>query len=335
MSDKIINEMDGLSPPIQSFLGYCISVKNKSAKTVDEYRKDLKTFFRFYKRHTKRVSTDIKFEDIPLDDVTYEMIDNVTVKDLLIYMKYLAETRKNNAATRSRKTSSLRTFYTYLTEYNFIQNNPTAKLHVPQKEKKLPRHLTLEQSIELLKSVDGNYKERDYCILTMFLNCGLRLQELVDINYNDINSDGTLIVKGKGSKERLLYLNQACIDSIADYLKVRPRDKIKNEHKNALFISSQNRRMSASMVQKLVYKYLAKIGLSAADGYSCHKLRHTAATLMYQTGNVDVRVLKEFLGHENLATTQIYTHVSDSQLKDAAFSNPLSKVNINKKSKKE
>lgn len=317
--------MQGLSEPIQSFLGYCISVKNKSSKTVNEYCKDLKTFFRFYKQHYKLVDKNTEFDKISLNDITYELISKVTVTDLLIYMKYLAEVRGNNAATRSRKTSSLRTFYGYLNEYNFINHNPTSNLHVPKKNKKLPRYLTLEQSIELLNSVDGPYKERDYCILTLFLNCGLRLQELVDINYNDIKSDGTLTVKGKGNKERIVYLNQSCLDAIVKYMEKRPKDGVKD--KSALFISRENRRMSVSMVQKLVYKYLAKIGLKAEDGYSCHKLRHTAATLMYQTGKVDVRTLKEILGHENLSTTQIYTHVSDNQLKEAANANPLSKIN--------
>ena len=187
----------------------------------------------------------------------------------------------------------------------------------------MPKYLTLEQSIELLESVDGSHKERDYCIITLFLNCGLRLSELVGLNVSDIRRDNTARVLGKGNKERIIYLNDACIDAINAYLKVRPSDGLKD--RNALFISNQMKRMSPVTVQKLVYKYLEKIGLDS-QGYSCHKLRHTAATLMYQHGNVDIRVLKEILGHENLGTTEIYTHLNSEQMEKAANSNPLSKV---------
>ncbi len=326
--ENVIEDFDykALPVPVQSFLGYCTSVKNKSPKTVEEYRKDLTTFFRFYKVNKNLVGSDIPFEKISISDVDLRLIESVKITDLLIFMQYLAQERKNNAATRARKTSCLRSFYKYLNEYNFISVNPTENLHIPKIDKKLPHHLTLEQSVELLKSIDGPNKERDYCILTLFLNCGMRLQELVDINYNDIRNDGTIIIKGKGSKERLVYLNDACIKAINDYMAVRPKDGLKGDSRSALFISRNHNRINVSTVQKLVYKYLSNIGLSAQDGFSCHKLRHTAATLMYQTGNVDVRVLKELLGHENLSTTQIYTHVSDKQLKNASFSNPLSQI---------
>ena len=194
---------------------------------------------------------------------------------------------------------------------------------MPKLEKSLPKYLTLEQSIELLNAVEGKYKERDYAILTIFLNCGLRLSELVGLNVTDIRNDNTMRVIGKGSKERVVYLNDACISAIKAYLAVRPTDNVKD--KKALFLSSRLQRISPKTVQAMVYKYLEKIGLDS-QGYSCHKLRHTAATLMYQHGNVDIRVLKDVLGHENLGTTQIYTHISDKQLEKAANSSPLAKI---------
>ena len=208
-----------------------------------------------------------------------------------------------------------------------LKENPLKNLDRPPQKKKnpLPKYLTLEQSIELLNAVDGKFKERDYCILTFFLNCGMRLAELVSMDYTDIRSDNTAQIIGKGSKKRIIYLNDACMAAYKAYMAVRPVDGVKAADKYALFLSSQNRRISREMVQKLVYKYLEKIGLDS-QGYSVHKLRHTAATLMYQHGNVDIRVLKDVLGHENLSTTEIYTHLDSSQIERAAKSNPLSKV---------
>ena len=211
---------------------------------------------------------------------------------------------------------------------HLLDTNPVEQLESPKKKKALPKYLTLEQSIELLNAVDGNNKQRDYCILTLFLNCGLRVSEMAGLNYNDIHSDGTMRVVGKGNKERIVYLNSACIEAYNEYMKVRPIDEVKD--KKALFISRNHRRMSVKTIQAMVYKYLEKIGLDS-QGYSCHKLRHTAATLMYQQGGVDVRVLKEVLGHENLGTTEIYTHLSSEQMKNAADSNPLAKIKPKKK----
>lgn len=195
----------------------------------------------------------------------------------------------------------------------------------------MPKFLSLEQSIELLNTIDGKYKERDYCILTLFLNCGMRLSELVGINLTDINyEEKTLRLFGKGSKERIVYLNEACISAIKDYLPLRPNGSIKSsKDKNALFISRNGNRISPKTVQWLVKKYLSEIGLTSPNGstgYSVHKLRHTAATLMYQHGNVDIRILKDILGHESLSTTEIYTHLSSTQMEKAAESNPLAKV---------
>ena len=204
-----------------------------------------------------------------------------------------------------------------------IPENPMEELESPKLKKSLPKYLTLDESVQLLESIDGRDKERDYAIITLFLNCGLRLSELCSLNYTDIKSDGTLTVTGKGNKERTIYLNEMCIDAVKDYMKVRPVDGVKD--KNALFLSGRKNRISPKTVQHLVEKYIEKSGLGDR-GFSTHKLRHTAATLMYQKGGVDVLLIKDILGHENLATTEIYTHIVDSQLKNAVESNPLNKL---------
>lgn len=328
MAIDSINEASGI---IRDYLLYLQTVKGKSPKTVDEYFSDLRTFFRFIKVKKGIVDSSTPFESIKVDDVDISIISGVTLSDAYEFMNYLLRDRDNNASTRSRKTSSLHSFFDYITvKKHLLDKNPIEELERPKRKKSLPKYLTLEQSIELLNAVDGKHKERDYCIITLFLNCGLRLSELVGLNVTDIRPDSTARILGKGNKERIIYLNKACIDAISDYLRVRPVDNVKD--KNALFISNQLKRMSPKTVQALVYKYLEKIGLDA-QGYSCHKLRHTAATIMYQHGNVDIRVLKEILGHENLGTTEIYTHLNSQQMQQAADANPLSK--IRPKSKKE
>lgn len=309
---------------IKEYLYYLQTIKAKSPKTVDEYYIDLRTFFRYIKLQRGLVPDNTDFDKIRIDDVDIELIKTITLNDAYEYMDYLYRERNNQNASRSRKCSSLKGYFNFIfSKKHYLDKNPIAELEVPKRKKSLPKYLTLEQSIELLNSVEGPYKERDYAIITIFLNCGLRVSEMAGLNYTDIRTDNTLRVLGKGNKERIIYLNSACISAINDYKKVRPVDGVKD--KNALFISRNSRRMSVKTIQAMVYKYLAKIGLEA-QGYSCHKLRHTAATLMYQHGGVDVRVLKDVLGHENLGTTEIYTHLSSEQLKNAIDSNPLSKV---------
>lgn len=309
------------------FLGYMQTVKGKSPKTVDEYYIDLRTFFRYIKYSKKLVPENIVFEDITIKDVEIDLIANITLTDIYEYLNYLLVERNNNAATRARKISSLRSFFNYLVnKIGLLTTDPTKDLDMPKKKTSLPKFLTLEQSIDLLNCVNGPYKERDYCILTLFLNCGMRLSELVGINLNDIRSDNTLKLTGKGNKERIVYLNDACISSLSQYLKVRPKLNLKD--RNALFISKFNKRISPKTVQFIVKKYLAEINLDN-QGYSVHKLRHTAATLMYQHGEVDIRVLKDILGHSNLGTTEIYTHLSNKQLQQAISSNPLAKIKSN------
>ncbi len=309
---------------IIDFLGYMQTVKGKSLKTVDEYYIDLRTFFRYIKYSKKLVPENVLFEEININDIDIDLIKSITLTDLYDYLNYLLVERKNNAATRARKISSLRSFFNYLTsKVGLLEKDPTIELDMPKRKSSLPKFLTLEQSIDLLKCVNGPYKERDYCILTLFLNCGMRLSELVGINLSDVKSDNTLKLTGKGNKERIIYLNDACLSALEQYLKVRPKNNLKD--RNALFISKFNKRISPKTVQYIVKKYLKHIELDN-QGYSVHKLRHTAATLMYQHGDVDIRILKDILGHSNLGTTEIYTHTSNKQIEKAVSSNPLASI---------
>lgn len=322
MDPKLMHECPLI---IREFLGYIGTVKGKSDHTMEEYFRDLRTFFRYIKQHRHLVPENTPIDEISISDVDLELIQSISLTDVFEYMNYLSSVRSNKASTRARKSSSLRAFYGYLTnKAHKLSVNPMLELETPNIKKALPKYLTLEQSIELLNAVDGPDRQRDYCILTLFLNCGMRLSELVAINLNDVRQHAsTLRIVGKGNKERVVYLNDACQDAIEQYLQVRPNNNLID--RDALFISRQRKRLSTKTVQHLVKKYLAKIDFKG-PGYSVHKLRHTAATLMYQHGHVDIRVLKDVLGHENLGTTQIYTHLSSQQMRQAADSNPLSKV---------
>ncbi len=305
----------------RNYLFYLLNVRNLSDKTVYEYYLDLRTFFR-YVAQLKNITNEDNFDLIDASECPSNMIENLTLNDLYTYLNYVREGRDNGIRARMRKISSLKSFYNYLCKNSVIDINPTLYLEAPKHPKRLPVNLSLEDSIKLLQSIDGPYKERNYAIITLFLNCGLRLSELVGINLSSVNGNVLRIV-GKGNKERIVYLNQSCTDAISDYLKVRP--EIESKDRNAMFISREGRRISRRMVQTLVENYIKKSGLDP-DIYSTHKLRHTAATLMYQNG-VDVRVLQEILGHENLGTTQIYTHISNKQVESALESNPLNDIN--------
>ena len=313
-------------PIIRDFLTYNETIKGKSSRSVEGYFLDLQTFFRYILLVRGMVPKGTEFEKITIEKVDINLIKTITISDLYAFLVFCKDERQNGAASRARKTSTLRIFFKYLSaQTHQLENNPAELLESPKVKQALPKHLTLEDSLELLNSVEGPYKERDYCILTLFLNCGLRLAELCALNLSSISGDGTLTVIGKGNKERMVYLNSACLDAIAKYLPVRPNDGVPATDKNALFISRNKRRISPKTVQHIVKTYLEKSGLGDM-GYSTHKLRHTAATLMYQHGNLDIRVLKDILGHANLGTTQIYTPVSNTQIKQAVDSNPLANV---------
>ncbi len=313
---------------LRDFITYMETIKGKSSNTVDEYFFDLRTFLRYMLVLKGKAELE-NFDEISIKDIPVSFIEEITLHDLYEYLSYTLRERLNNANSRARKVSSLRSFFKYLvTKAKLVEANPAAELDSPKKPKVLPRYLSLEESKQLLENVDGNQKYRDYAILTLFLNCGLRLSELCGINLRNIKDD-KLTVFGKGSKERTVYLNEACQKAIVDYIQnERPKDGIKAPDKDALFLSRLKKRMSIKTIQHVVKLHLEAAGLDSSK-YSAHKLRHTAATLMYRYGHVDVRVLQEMLGHTDLSTTQIYTHLDDEQLRTAANNNPLADFNKN------
>lgn len=314
---------------IRDFLVYHETIQGHSRRTVDEYYLDLRNFFRFIKHDRKLVSSDLPFDQISIDDIDIRLVESITLTDIYAYMNYLSRDRGLSNTSRARKVATIRSFYKYLTnKAKLLSVNPVQDLDPPRKKKSLPKYLDLEESVNLLESVDGKNSCRDYCILTLFLNCGLRISELVALNKTDVR-ENQLRVLGKGNKERVLYLNDACRQALDDWLV--ERDALTLVDQNALFVTLQNRRrITKAAVHKLVKKHLAAAGLDSTQ-YSSHKLRHTAATLMLQNG-VDVRTLQEVLGHDHLNTTQIYTHVDNDDLRTAARANPLAKVKKSKKS---
>ena len=324
-------DYDELPKLVRDFVAYKQTIQNRSKKTMDEYALYLRTFLRYLvleKSGTKTENlTDEEFAAVDISGLDIRFISAVTPEDIYSFLSYTSSSRSNQWSARARKLSAIKSFYKYLTVgIRATENNPAKNIEGPQKKKSLPKFLSLSESERLLEAVRADTlsktKERDYAILVLFLNCGMRLSELVGINLSDIDREmESLRVIGKGSKERLIYLNDACRDALRAYLRVRAADE-QIKDKNALFLSSRHSRISNKTVQWVVYKYLGAAGLEHKH-FSTHKLRHTAATLMYQSGNVDVRVLKDILGHEQLNTTQIYTHVSDESMKRAIAANPL------------
>lgn len=318
---------------LRDFLAYHETIKGHSQKTVDEYFLDLRNFFRYLKQTRDPALRDCELNEISIMDVDLDFVQSVSLTDIYGYMTYLSRDRilhQNsdnsgfglNAASRARKISTIRSFYNYLAnKAHLIRDNPVKDLDSPKLKKSLPKYLTLDESVHLLEAVDGQNRERDYCILTLFLNCGLRISELCGLNLTDIQGEAMRVL-GKGNKVRIVYLNDACKDALSAYLAVRR--PIVGRDQNALFLSSRNERISKSTVHALVKKHISAAGLDATQ-YSSHKLRHTAATLMLQNG-VDVRAVQEVLGHDHLNTTEIYTHIDNEALRVAAKANPLSHV---------
>ena len=316
---------------LNSFLDYLVTILNKSPNTVKEYNYDLAMFLKFIVYHFK-LSPAKDFKDIVIKDLPIDVIKRIELNDIHAFLAYLTNTYHSKAATRARKASSIRVFFNYLSQKaNLIEKNPAQNLETPKIEKRMPKYLSLDDSKKLLTvtSDEERNKERDYAIITLFLNCGLRLSELIGININDISfDDARMTVIGKGNKERTIYLNKACLKAIKDYLEVRSKIGIKPDSVKALFLSERKERISKRTVQYVVDKELRRAGLDTKK-YSTHKLRHTAATLMYQYGNVDIRALQELLGHESISTTEIYTHVANEQVRNAVDVNPLSDYSAN------
>ena len=314
---------------LNSFLYYTATILNKSQNTVKEYNYDLNTFLKYILYHFK-MTNEKDLKQISIRNMSLETVSKITLDDIHSFLFYLTNTYNSKAATRARKVSSIRVFFNYLcNKAGLIEKNPAQNLETPKLDKRIPKYLTLDDSKKLLEAVndmDDRNKERDYAIITLFLNCGMRLSELVGINIKDINfNDQKLNVIGKGNKERTIYLNSACMNAVNKYLAVRPHDNVKYDSKDALFLSERRERISNRTVQYIVKQELKRAGLDT-NKYSVHKLRHTAATLMYKYGNVDIRALQELLGHESIATTEIYTQVDNSQIRNAVESNPLANI---------
>lgn len=321
--------LDDCPDYVKSFLTNLTLVRDRGSRTEEAYYIDLRTFLRYLMLSHGDVPRDSEFSKIKIADVPISYIDKFTLSDAYEYLGYLKNVRNNSTATRARKTSALKQFFSYLyKKAHLISSDPLIDLELPRVKNKLPKFLSLEESLSLLSNVNSKFQQRDYCILVLFLNCGMRLSELVGLDLKDYSRDNrTLRLFGKGRKERIVYLNDACVAALEDYLKVRP--DVPTEP-NAIFLSRNNKRIDKRRVQQIVEENLKKSGL-ANLGVSTHKLRHTAATLMYQYGNVDTLVLKNILGHKSIATTEIYTHLSDESMKKAADSSPLSDVkNVNK-----
>lgn len=327
-------KLEEFSPTLREFASYKSAIQNCSQKTVSEYMTDLRTFFRYIiaKREDIPLDTE-KFTKIDLSVVDIEFLRSINTMEIYEFLKYTGDERGNNAAAKSRKLSAIKALYKYfVNRRHAFSENPTIDIETPKKKKSLPKVLSLDDSLKLLGAVKedelSKNRTRDYCIITLFLNCGMRLSELAGIKLPDIDSDlQSLRVTGKGSKERIIYLNSACRMALGDYMTERLDEKYANCGTNALFLSGRGRNnaISVKTIQWMVGKYLEAAGLENR-GYSVHKLRHTAATLMYQSGNVDVRTLKDILGHEQLNTTQIYTHVSNKNMEDAMAQNPLASI---------
>lgn len=317
-----------LPDSVVDFLTYLETIKNKSENTIEAYRKDLTIFFRFMMKYRGLVDNDeIDFDEIDIKSVNDDFLRTIKLRDLYAFMSFIEKYRGNSAYARARKVATLKSYFKFLHgKAKIITENPTTELESPKVNKRHPIYLTLNQSLQLLESLDASNKnyQRDYCILTLFLNCGMRLSELCGIQLNKFKND-TLTIIGKGDKERTVYLNDACLKAINNYLKVRDDSKALSENKKFLFLSSRNTPINQRTVEIMIKKHITNAGLTD-DKYTPHKLRHTAATLMYKYGNVDIRSLQSILGHENISTTQIYTHVDDDSLRDAVKSNPLSKL---------
>ena len=320
-----IDQINDIPDILREFLEYHSTVRGHSDRTVIAYYMDLKILFRYLKRRRHLVDPKTPFDEIDITDVDLDFIQATRIEELYRYQSFSPEMEHSSnalsAASRCRRTSSVKSFFKYLTvKRHFLDHDVTQELDMPKRQASLPRYLEESECERLLDACDGPYALRDYCILMLFMSCGLRVSELVSLNKTDVYEDHVRVL-GKGNKERVVFFGEGCREAIDDYLMVRQEDKIIPEDKNALFISRDNCRISVRGVQKMVEKKLKIAGLDATR-YSPHKLRHTAATLMLKNG-VDTRALQEVLGHSNLNTTQIYTHLDNASLHEAAMANPI------------
>ncbi len=332
-------EFKTFPPVLREYAQYVAVIKGNSEKAVCEYLLDLRTFFRFMiMRENGNSLSREEFQKISISNVGLDLVRRVEPQHIIDYLMFVGFEFSNNTSTRMRKLSALKSFYHYAHgKKHLVDTNPTSDIDAPKKNKTLPKHLTVEEAVTLLETIKNDKESktvtRDYAIVVLFLNTGMRLSELVGLNLESFDSELTKVkVLGKGNKERVIYLNDAARSALQDYIRLRLDPKYITTSDTALFLSGRQTRISVKTVQWLVYKYLDMAGLGM-KGLSVHKLRHTAATLMYQSGKVDIRILKDILGHEQLNTTQIYTHVVDKNMQDAMHQNPLSEIKIKKNRK--
>lgn len=316
---------------LNNYLVHLKVVRMLSERTINEYYFDTRLFLKYI--HKNNINSDSETEDIDIADMSVDEIKNISVKDVYNFIFYVADERQNDKRTRYRKKSALKSFFKYLVRTErIIENDPTREIDMPSPKTALPKFLSLNESMKLLETSNKSDSLRDYCIITLLLNCGMRLSELTGINIKDIDfTENRIRIIGKGNKERMIYLNNACISALKNYLEIR-RDNPKAVDEPALFISNQNKRISKRRVQQIVENTVKTSGLDD-KGITTHKLRHTAATLMYQYGEADILTLKELLGHSSISTTEIYTHLDSEQVRNAVEGNPLANVNFNKKNK--
>lgn len=314
----------GIPQVLADYLSYMTVVKGKSINTVNQYCYDLKNFLKYI--FCKFNNIDFSAYNLS-ENFDSNLLKKITLSDLYDYTAYLYNNHSNNDNYIARKVSCIKSFFNYLTiKTDLLESNPAEHLERPKIKQRLPKYLSLDESVAFLKSIDGPYKERDFAMFVIFLTCGLRVSELTGINIRDINySQKSLRVIGKGNKERHVFLNDMCMEAINSYLLVRPNDKLLGDARNALFISSKMTRITPRSVERICKKYFDAAGVDSGI-YTPHKLRHTAATIMYRDGDVDIRTLQEILGHANLSTTQLYTHIKNEDMKNAANNNPLTKV---------
>lgn len=321
-------------PYLNEFFTYQRVVKIKAERTLESYYIDLRLFLRYVKAVNGDVAPDTPLNNIVISDIPLEYVRDFSKLDVLNYLSYVATERNNTAKTRHRKLASLKVFYNCLyRDLNLIPEDPTKDVDYPKMHEHLPKFLTLDDCIRLLENMDKDdpYYYRDYCIITLFLNCGMRLSELVGLNLQDINLDErTMRLLGKGNKERIIHINDACASSIVQYVTERKPSPVEP---NALFLSKRGTRITNRRVQQIVDNALRDSNLDH-KGYSTHKLRHTAATLMYQHGKVDTLILKEILGHKSISTTEIYTHISNESVKEAMDASPLANIQNSKRQSK-
>jgi hypothetical protein len=314
---------------LDDYLNYLLTIKGRSNLTVKEYYYDLKRFLKFIIMRKKlfgyNLNSDIN--EVSILSINKRDILDIDITDLHAYISYCDSYYNDSTKTKARKISAIKSWFKYLhNTVELIDKNPSEKLELPKLQKRNPVYLTLSESEKVINAIKLEENEfnraRDLCIVLIFLTCGLRISELTGINIESIKDD-KLNVIGKGNKERTVFLNENCLYAIKCYLKLRPI----TPDTTALFISSHKKRISNRSIQIRLKKYIQLAGLDP-NIYTPHKLRHTAATLMYKYGDVDIRTIQSILGHTSVATTQIYTHLDDDDIKKGISKNPISKLKI-------